>query len=72
MTDDERIAEAARVLRFHGSRDKVTYERIGWNSRLDELQAAILRVLLPQLDGWAEGRRAAWTPLRGGRAVASW
>jgi len=58
-TDDDALADAARVLRFHGSRDKVTYERIGWNSRLDELQAAILRVLLPRLDGWAEGRRAA-------------
>jgi dTDP-4-amino-4,6-dideoxygalactose transaminase len=61
VTDDDRIADEARVLRFHGSRDKVTYERVGWNSRLDELQAAILRVLLPQLDGWAEGRRAAWS-----------
>jgi dTDP-4-amino-4,6-dideoxygalactose transaminase len=58
-TDDDALAEAARVLRFHGSRDKVTYERIGWNSRLDELQAAILRVLLPQLDAWSDGRRAA-------------
>lgn len=60
-TDDDRLAEEARVLRFHGSRDKVSFERIGWNSRLDELQAAILRVLLPQLDGWAGGRRAAWS-----------
>jgi len=58
-TDDDALAEAARVLRFHGSRDKVTYERIGWNSRLDELQAAILRVLLPQLDAWSDGRRTA-------------
>jgi dTDP-4-amino-4,6-dideoxygalactose transaminase len=58
-TDDAALADATRVLRFHGSRDKVTYERIGWNSRLDELQAAILRVLLPQLDGWADGRRTA-------------
>jgi dTDP-4-amino-4,6-dideoxygalactose transaminase len=58
-TDDDALADAARVLRFHGSRDKVSYERIGWNSRLDELQAAILRVLLPQLDRWSEGRRAA-------------
>ena len=47
------------MLRFHGSRDKVTYEKVGWNSRLDELQAALLRVLLPELDGWAAGRRAA-------------
>jgi len=58
-TDDPALADAARVLRFHGSRDKASYERIGWNSRLDELQAAILRVLLPHLDGWAAGRRAA-------------
>ena len=48
-----------RTLRFHGSRDKVTYEEVGYNSRLDELQAALLRVLLPQLDGWCDGRRAA-------------
>jgi dTDP-3-amino-3,4,6-trideoxy-alpha-D-glucose transaminase len=58
-TRDEDIAERARVLRFHGSRDKVDYEEIGYNSRLDELQAAILRVQLPHLDGWAEGRRLA-------------
>ena len=45
------------MLRFHGSRDKVTYEHVGYNSRLDELQAAILRVQLPELDGWADGRR---------------
>ena len=47
------------MLRFHGSHDKVTYEHVGYNSRLDELQAAILRVQLPHLDGWADGRRAA-------------
>jgi dTDP-4-amino-4,6-dideoxygalactose transaminase len=58
-TSDEQLAERARVLRFHGSRDKVDYEEIGYNSRLDELQAAILRVQLPHLDAWAEGRRQA-------------
>jgi dTDP-4-amino-4,6-dideoxygalactose transaminase len=58
-TRDQDVAERARVLRFHGSRDKVDYEEIGYNSRLDELQAAILRVQLPHLDGWAEGRRRA-------------
>ncbi|HUR86491.1 MAG TPA: DegT/DnrJ/EryC1/StrS family aminotransferase [Solirubrobacteraceae bacterium] len=58
-TGDEQLAERVRSLRFHGSRDKVTYEQVGYNSRLDELQAAILRVLLPHLDGWADGRRAA-------------
>src|ERR687894_2365683 len=58
-TDDEDVAEFARMLRFHGSHDKVTYEHVGYNSRLDELQAAILRVQLPHLDTWAAGRRAA-------------
>jgi dTDP-4-amino-4,6-dideoxygalactose transaminase len=58
-TSDERVAERARMLRFHGSHDKVTYEEVGQNSRLDELQAAVLRVQLPHLDGWADGRRAA-------------
>src|ERR1700683_2533523 len=56
-TSDEAVAERARTLRFHGSRDKVTYEMVGYNSRLDELQAAILRVQLPHLDTLAEGRR---------------
>jgi dTDP-3-amino-3,4,6-trideoxy-alpha-D-glucose transaminase len=58
-TSDESVAENARTLRFHGSHDKVTYEQVGYNSRLDELQAAILRVQLPHLDDWADGRRAA-------------
>lgn len=58
-TGDEQIAERARTLRFHGSRDKVTYEQLGYNSRLDELQAAILRVQLPHLDAWSDGRRKA-------------
>src|SRR5271166_6440111 len=58
-TSDETIAERARTLRFHGSRDKVIYELVGYNSRLDELQAAILRVQLPHLDEWAAGRRQA-------------
>ena len=58
-TSDEQIAERARTLRFHGSHDKVTYEQIGYNSRLDELQAAVLRVQLPHLDAWADGRRQA-------------
>ena len=58
-TSDPAIAEAARTLRFHGSHDKVSYEMLGYNSRLDELQAALLRVELPHLDTWAEGRRRA-------------
>src|SRR5918999_2082337 len=58
-TGDDAIAERVRMLRFHGSRDKQTFELVGHNSRLDELQAAILRVQLPHLDGWAAGRRRA-------------
>ncbi|HST56517.1 MAG TPA: DegT/DnrJ/EryC1/StrS family aminotransferase [Solirubrobacteraceae bacterium] len=58
-TSDPEIAEQVRVLRFHGSHDKVSYQRVGYNSRLDELQAAVLRVQLPHLDGWADGRRRA-------------
>jgi dTDP-4-amino-4,6-dideoxygalactose transaminase len=58
-TSQPAIAERARSLRFHGSRDKQTFEQVGYNSRLDELQAAVLRVLLPHLDGWADGRRQA-------------
>jgi dTDP-4-amino-4,6-dideoxygalactose transaminase len=59
VTSDPEIAENVRTLRFHGSRDKVSYEQIGYNSRLDEMQAALLRVELPHLDEWAAGRRSA-------------
>lgn len=59
VTEDAETAERVRALRFHGSRDKQSFEMVGYNSRLDELQAAILRVLLPELDGWCDGRRAA-------------
>jgi len=58
-TNDQALADRVRTLRFHGSRDKVTYEQVGYNSRLDELQAAILRIQLPHLDGWSDGRRDA-------------
>jgi dTDP-3-amino-3,4,6-trideoxy-alpha-D-glucose transaminase len=58
-TSDPELAQRARVLRFHGSHDKVSYEQVGYNSRLDELQAAVLRVQLPHLDAWADGRRQA-------------
>jgi dTDP-3-amino-3,4,6-trideoxy-alpha-D-glucose transaminase len=60
-TSDPQIAERLRILRFHGSHDKVSYQQVGYNSRLDELQAAVLRVELPHLDAWADGRRAAGT-----------
>jgi dTDP-4-amino-4,6-dideoxygalactose transaminase len=58
-TNDDDVAERARILRFHGSKDKKHHTDVGYNSRLDELQAAVLRVLLPELDGWNVARRAA-------------
>jgi dTDP-4-amino-4,6-dideoxygalactose transaminase len=57
-TDSDEVAELVRALRFHGSRDKRHFQYVGYNSRLDALQAAILRVLLPSLDAWCDGRRA--------------
>ena len=51
-TDSDEVAERARTLRFHGSHDKRTHTDVGYNSRLDAIQAAVLRVLLPELDGW--------------------
>lgn len=61
-TNDPELAERVRTFRFHGSKDKVTYEEVGQNSRLDEVQAAWLRVLLPKLEGWCAQRRevARW------------
>jgi dTDP-4-amino-4,6-dideoxygalactose transaminase len=56
-TNDEQLAEKLRTLRSHGSRAKYHYEHVGLNSRLDELQAAILRVKLGYLQSWTEARR---------------
>src|SRR3954447_7271403 len=57
VTDDDELAERARRLRFHGSTDKSTFSDVGYNSRLDAIQAAILRILLPDLDAWNAARR---------------
>jgi len=57
-TDDDALAAEARMLRAHGSRKKYHNEAIGYNSRLDELQAALLRVKLPHIDRWNAERRA--------------
>jgi dTDP-4-amino-4,6-dideoxygalactose transaminase len=56
---DEELAERVRMLRFHGSKDKQTFTYVGTNSRLDELQAAVLRLFLGELDGWNRTRREA-------------
>jgi dTDP-4-amino-4,6-dideoxygalactose transaminase len=59
VTDDATVADRIRVLRNYGSRRKYVNEVAGTNSRLDELQAAILRVKLRVLDAWNDRRRAA-------------
>jgi dTDP-4-amino-4,6-dideoxygalactose transaminase len=57
--DDPELAERLRMLRFHGSKAKRVFEYIGTNSRLDEIQAAALRIFLRQLDSWTALRRDA-------------
>ena len=59
VTRDEELADRVRLLRFHGSRDKERFDAIGYNSRLDELQAAVLRRFLAHVDEWNDGRRDA-------------
>ncbi len=56
LTNSEEIAAKVRSLRFHGSGGGYHYSDIGWCSRLDEMQAAILRVKLQHLDDWNAGR----------------
>jgi dTDP-3-amino-3,4,6-trideoxy-alpha-D-glucose transaminase len=58
VTDDETVAARARLLRSHGSEDKARFTEVGYNSRLDELQATVLRVLLPELEAWTASRTA--------------
>ena len=56
-TSDAALADRLRLLHVHGARDKYVYELLGMNSRLDALQAAILRVKLKYLDNWAAARQ---------------
>jgi len=56
-TDDDRLADRLRALRNYGSKVKYVNLERGFNSRLDELQAAFLRAKLPKLDAWNERRR---------------
>lgn len=58
-TNDDALADTVRMLRVHGARKKYYNEVVGVNSRLDELQAAILRIKLRHIDEWNQGRRTA-------------
>jgi dTDP-4-amino-4,6-dideoxygalactose transaminase len=66
LTDDDEVAERARRLRDHGASGPWVHEEAGYNSRLDELQAAALRVLLPELESWAAARRRVADAYRAG------
>lgn len=56
-TNDEKLADSVRSLRAHGSRQRYVNTEIGYNARLDELQAALLRVKLPHVARWNDERR---------------
>ncbi len=68
VTNDDGIAEQARMLRVHGWKRKYYPEMLGYNSRLDEIQAAVLRVKLKYVDGWNQQRRALAEVYRAGFA----
>jgi len=58
LSGDEEVIRLARSLRFYGMETQYYSERHGYNSRLDEVQAAILSLKLPLIEGWIERRRA--------------
>jgi len=54
---DTDLGNLVRRLRFHGSEDKQTFTEVGYNSRLDEIQAAAVGIFLPHVDDWNDRRR---------------
>lgn len=64
VTDDPEVAALARRLRDHGSADRRIHTEVGFNSRLDAIQAAALRVSLPHLEDWTAARRSVATTYR--------
>lgn len=59
LTDDDEVARRVRALRDHGSEIKYEHPQLGFNSRLDTLQAIVLDAKLQRLEGWNESRREA-------------
>lgn len=57
VTNDEQLAEKLRIFRDHGQRQKYYHSMVGWNSRMDGIQGAILKVKLKHLSRWNEARR---------------
>ena len=55
-TNDPQLAHRARIIRDHGSEKRYYHETLGWNARLDEMQAAVLRIKLAHLEGWNDRR----------------
>lgn len=69
-TNSEELAERARMLRQHGMRRRYYHDEIGWNTRLDGVQAAILSVKLKYIEGWNQARRRVAERYRGLFAAA--
>ncbi len=67
-TRDPALGEHLRRIRVYGSRERYIHDELGFNSRLDEIQAAVLRVKLRYLAGWTDRRRAIALRYRGGLA----